>query len=433
MIASATNKKEILKKFLEENDVLIVDKNPSSRNRLLKTISDLGCERHMIHSVGSMVEAQEVIETKQVGLVLSDYVIGGGSGFDLFRKARLKFPDPKKLCQVLVTSNVSQTAVAKAAEEDVDSFIIKPYTIQIIQDNLIAAVTAKISPTPYIVKIEEAKAAMNMADYYTAITLLKSAITMHPKPSLALFYMGQAEYLRRFLDEAEGNYSKGLGFNNIHFKCLIGLFEIFMQENKQIEAYQVVKKIAKFFPANPDRLTQIVRLAIQTENYEDMPYYYEIFTTLEERSKVLTNYIGAGLYVAGKHQLLQGNIPEALRKFECVAVSCAEFTKFLRAMITVMVEYNLVAEAENFLSRFPAGSLESDDYMVSEYIVYNQKNKDPNFALRRGLDLYNKKIRDFFCMNEMVKAMRQTGVDVDRLGEYQQELDTLFPDRGVPV
>ncbi len=423
------DKKELFKKFLDENDVLIVDKNPSSRNRLLKTISDLGSKRHMIHSVGSMAEAEDIIANNKIGLVLSDYFITGGSGFDLFKKVRETHHDANKLCQILVTSNISQTAVAKAAEEDVDSFIIKPYTIQIIHENLINTVNAKIYPSPYIVKVEQAKASIKAGNYDEAILLLKEAITMHSKPALALFYIGQAEYLKKSLEEAEGNYSKGLSFNNIHFKCLIGLYELFLQENKIHEAYQVVKKVAKFFPANPDRLTQIVRLAIQTEHYDDMPAYYDIFTTLDERSKVLINYIGAGLYISGKHQLLKGNINEALRCFECVAVSCSEFTKFLRAMITIMVEKNLISEAEPFLSRFPAGSLDHDDYMVSEYLVYSSKNKDPNFSVRRGLDLYNKKIRDFSCMKEMVGAMKVSGVKDDKLKEYEVEIENLFPDK----
>ena len=319
--------------------------------------------------------------------------------------------------------------MAKAAEEDVDSFIIKPYTIQIIHESLINAVNAKIYPSAYVMKIEEAKIAMNDARFDEATIILKDAMTMHSRPALALFYMGQVEYMRRALNEAEGNYSKGLSYNNIHFKCLIGLYELFMQENKYQEAYQVVKKVAKFFPANPDRLTQIVRLAIQTEHYDDMLFYYDIFTTLDERSKVLVNYIGAGLYIAGKHQLINGNVPEALKCFDCVAVSCSEFTKFLRAMITVLVENNLAAEAETFLTRFHAGSLDHEDYLVSEYLVFSSMNKDPNFSVRRGLDLYNKKIRDFLCMREMIRAMQTSGVKEDKLKEYRHEIENLFPER----
>jgi response regulator of citrate/malate metabolism len=91
----------------------------------------------MIHTAGSLGEAETIVKEKNIGIVLSDYFIAGGSGFDLFKIIREKLPKNKELCLILVTANISQTAVAKAAEEDVDSFIIKPYTIQSIQESLI--------------------------------------------------------------------------------------------------------------------------------------------------------------------------------------------------------------------------------------------------------------------------------------------------------
>lgn len=422
------DKKEVFKQFLEENEVLIVDKNPSSRNRLLKTIYDLGAKRHMIHTCGSLTEAQEIIASKKIGIVMSDYFIGGGSGFDLFKIIRDKEPDNKNLCLVLVTSNISQTAVAKAAEEDVDSFIIKPYTIQSIQENLISTVVAKIKPSDYIVKVEEGKAQIAAGNYLEAIATLKVAVNMHPKPALALFYIGQAEYLKNHVDEATGSYNEGLSFNNIHYKCLVGLYEIFMREEKYFEAYGVVKKIAKYFPANPDRLSQIVRLAIRTNNYEDMQMYYEIFTSLEVRTQVLMNYIGAGMYVAGKHCLIENNPEKAMQFFDNIAVSCSEFTKFLRAIVTVLVEHNMHTDAEKFLSRFDAGAKDSDDYLVSDFLI-NAKNPDNGFVIKMGLELYNRKIRDYKCMYALIEAMVKGGYKNDRIAPYKEEMEALFPDK----
>lgn len=422
------DKKEVFKQYLEENEVLIVDKNPSSRNRLLKTIYDLGAKRHMIHTCGSLVEAQEIITTKKIGIVMSDYFIGGGSGFDLFKMIRDKEPDNKNLCLVLVTSNISQTAVAKAAEEDVDSFIIKPYTIQSIQENLISTVVAKIKPSDYILKVEEGKAHIAAGKYIEAINVLKVAINMHPKPALALFYIGQAEYLKNHVNEATGSYNEGLSFNNIHYKCLVGLYEIFMREEKYSEAYGVVKKIAKYFPANPDRLAQIVRLAIRTNNYEDMQMYYEIFTSLEVRTQVLINYIGAGMYVAGKHCLIENNTERALQFFDNIAVSCSEFTKFLKAIISVLVEHKMYTDAEKFLSRFDADARNTDDYLISDFLV-SARNPDNGFVIKMGLELYNRKIRDYKCMYTLIEAMMKGGYKHEKIAPYKEEMETLFPDR----
>jgi CheY-like chemotaxis protein len=423
------DKRELLKQFLETNGVLIVDKNPSSRNRLLKTMYDMGAKRHMIYSVGSLPEAQEFIQSKKIGIVLSDYFIGGGSGFDLFKILREKFPNNKQLCLILVTSNISQTAVAKAAEEDVDSFIIKPYTIQSIQENLVSTVSAKIKPSEYIVKIDEAKVQIGLGEYDKALDILRVACTLHTKPALALFYMGQAEYLKNLVDSAAQDYNKGLNFNNIHYKCLVGLYEVFIKDDKFHEAYQIVKKIAKYFPANPDRLSQIVRLAIRTGNYQDMQDYYGIFTSLEERLQVLTNYIGAGMYIAGKYCLQKNDYQTAMQYFENIAVSCSEFTKFLRAIVTVLIQYGQVDDAEKFLSRFDPDDKESEDYLVSDFLISSRKFNDNTLTIKIGLQLWNKKIRDYAFMEILIEAMEKEGYNQDKVAPYREELMSLYPDK----
>ncbi len=423
------DKKEVLKKFLEANEVLIVDKNPSSRSRLLKTMVDLGAKRSSIHSVGTLLESQEVIQTKSIGLVLSDYFIGGGSGFDLFKILREKYPSKKELCLVLVTSNISQTAVAKAAEEDVDSFIIKPYTIQSIQENLISTVTQKVMPSDYIKKIEEGKILLAAGKYDDAIAVLNVARGMHPKPALAYFYIGQAEYLKNHVDTAAGSYNEGLNFNNIHYKCLVGLYEVFMREEKFFEAYQVVKKIAKFFPANPDRLAQIIRLAVRTGNYQDMQMFYEIFTSLDVRVQVLTNYIGAGMYIAGKYCLMNSDKDTAFQYFDNIAVSCSEFTKFLRAVITLLVENEMCDEAEKFLSRFDKDAKDGEDYLVADFLVSSKKFTDPGFIIKIGLELWNKKIRDYRFISTLVEAMEKGGYKEDKIAPYREELQTLYSEK----
>lgn len=424
------DKKKLILDYLSEYSVLVVDKNSSSRNRLLKVMIDIGAKRHMIHTAGSMSEAEAILKSNTIGLVLSDYVVTGGSGFDLFKMVRSSIdPENKKLGLILVTSNISQTAVAKAAEEDVDSFIIKPYTLQSIQENLISTISAKIQPSPYIVKIEEGKELLKARDYLNALGIFEAALKLHPRPSLALFYMGQTQYLMADEGQAVGKYNKGLSYNSIHFKCLVGLYEILMKDKKYMEAYQVVKKVAKYFPANPDRLTQIIRLAIVTENYEDMESYYEIFTQLDERNAELINYIGSGLYVAGKWYILGGQDSKALLLFEKIAVSCSEFSKFLRAIVSTLVENNRTTDAVKYMSRFPAGSMDGEDYMVSEYLIkFYSPQADTGSAIKHGIQLYNRNIRDYNCLKIMVDAMLKEGMK-DKAEEYMEELNRLYPDR----
>jgi hypothetical protein len=202
---------------------------------------------------------------------------------------------------------------------------------------------------------------------------------------------------------------------------------MFLEQKKFTEAYQVVKKIAKFFPANPDRLAQIVRLAVHTENYDDMQMYYEIFTSLDERTEQMVNYIGAGLFVSGKHNLMNKKIDEAIRLFDNIAVSCSEFSKFTRAMITTLAEFGHVGTAEKYLTRFPPGYDDHEDYLVSEFIIMSKKGEEHSSLAKFGLDLYNKNIRNAQCMELMIKAMENCHYKKETIEKFKTELKVLGP------
>lgn len=419
------DRKEIFRKFIEENEVLIIDKNGSSRNRLLKILFDLGAKRNMIHTAAHLDEANEIFSSKNIGIVLCEYLIGGGSGFDLFKKIRKERPDDKFPCLILVTSNMSQTVVAKAAEEDVDSFIIKPYTIQSIHENLLATIAFKVNPPDYIKRIEEGKVYLKNAMFDKSIALFKEACSLNDKPSLAMFYLGQANYLKKIFQGAETSYETGLNYNDIHFKCLMGLYDLYREENKIGEAYRIAKKVLEYFPTNTERFGQIIRLAILSRNFEDFDKFYEVYKELEERDPELTKLLGAGLYIAGKYYLTMGHTEKALALFEKVAVSCFEFPHFLRSIITILIDYDLVDEAHRFLRRFPAGSMETEDFRISSFLITSRQITDKDQIIRMGLEIYNLGFADKKLYSTLITLMKEKEYSAETIAELEEKLAKL--------
>jgi len=418
-------KRELFSKFLKENKILIVDKSSASRRRLLKTIVDMGCPRQQIFSVAHYSEASEVIQNDSPKLVLSDYSIQGGSGFDLFKKYRESVSSLDDTTLILVTSNISQSAVAKAAEEDVDSFIIKPYTVKSLEKSLVTAVINKLYPSKYMKTVDAGKQKLFEGEYEEAMSLFEEATGLSKTPSLALFYHGQAKYFMEQMDEAQIDYKAGLKFNAIHFKCQVGLFELFMKENKPNEAYDVVKNIAKYFPASPERLKQVVRLAVVTGNYEDLSDFYDIFTILEERPKDVIDYVCSGLYVLGRHYFCSGDKSSAKKVFEKVAISCMGEPKFLRALIGKYVDEKMYTEAEGLLTRFSAGAESDPLYQVSRYLAFSGA-METNERASKGLELFNNGNQDPQATKVMIRALKEAGSS--KANEYLDEAKRLWPD-----
>tara|TARA_B100001971_G_scaffold129103_1_gene119140 strand:- start:197846 stop:199144 length:1299 start_codon:yes stop_codon:yes gene_type:complete len=421
----AEKKEELFKEFLSKNKVLLVDKSSASRRRLVKTLVDMGAKRQQISSVAHYAEAMEVIDKEKPKLVLSDFSIIGGSGFDLFKKYRELEKKLDDTTLVLVTSNISQSAVAKAAEEDVDSFIIKPYTVKSLQKSLITAVINKLYPSEYMKLIDQGKEQMFSGNYEEALNIFNSAITKSKKPSLALFYHGQTKYFLEQSEEAKGDYKKGLEINSIHFKCQVGLYELFVKQERYFEAYDVVRNIAKYFPANPDRLKEVIRLAVRTGNFEHMEEYYELFTDLEERPEDVTNFMCSGLFVAGKFYFQDNQKTAAREIFEKVAISCGGMTKFLKGMIKELVKYNFYTESKSMLKRFPNDNENVADYMISSYLA-NLDEMNTTERISRGMELFNNGHKDPLAADYLIKALRKDGNK--KADEYLEEAQFLWPD-----
>jgi CheY-like chemotaxis protein len=418
-------KQKLFKEYLEQGDIMIVDKSSASRRRLVKTLVDMGAKRAQVHSVAHYSEAIEVINSKKPKMILSDFEVNGGSGFDLFKEYRLKYPDDKKSVLILVTSNISQSAVAKAAEEDVDTFIIKPYTVQSLGKSLVNTVIGKLHPSEYVQTIEKGKEALFAGKYEEALELFETAKALSKKPSLAMFYHGQTKYMMKAVSEAEGDYKKGLEINSIHFKCQVGLYELFMKDKKFSEAYAVVKNIAKYFPANPDRLKEVIRLAMVTENYDDMELYYEIFTQLDERPEDVINYICSGLFINGKFNILKGEIDKARDIFEKVGVSCSGTSKFLTAMIKLLAEYEIFDDAQKLVSRYSSDPEDKSAYMIGNYIAYSDSSNNTDM-ISKGLELWNSDYKDPEAAAILIKSLRKDG-STKKADEYLEEAQHLWP------
>src|SRR5690606_13255766 len=99
-------------------------------------------------------------------------------------------------------------------EEDVDVFILRPYTIKGFSEILMRTVLGKLYPSDYVKTIREGKGLLEKGQLDEAFALFEKATTLNEKPTLAYYYKAQTEIARGNLEKAEENYSAGLKVNN---------------------------------------------------------------------------------------------------------------------------------------------------------------------------------------------------------------------------
>ena len=419
------DKEKVYQQFIKENKVLLVDKNPNSRARLFKILAELGSRSTQIYSVSSHKEAVEIIDREPIGMVLSDYFIIGGSGFDLFRYLR-SVRKNKLPVNILVTSNVSQSAVARAAEEDVDTFIVKPYTVKSVKQAIVDTVFKALCPSDYMKLIMGAKDLIVAKKYDEAIAVLNKALSLNPRPTLAKFYIGQAEYFKKSLKNAENQYREGLQLEGIHFKCLVGLYELLLEMKKYDDAYSVVRKITRVFPANPDRINEVIHLAVRTGHYLDMQIYYEIFCNLEERNPSTIRHIGAGLVVGAKYLFSIKNHDQAVIFLKNVGVSCSDCTDILRKVINELVLRDEITGAAAMLKRFDPETVDEQDYTVCKFVLDCYGNEPAGPLITHGMKLYEKeKVRDLAFVKSLICLMKKANLPQRKIKEIEEDFQQL--------
>jgi len=379
MVSIKTEVFTAMKKYLSDKKVLIADTGTASRASIFNIMKAMGAQAQNITMANNYENAEEFIVKSKPHVVLVDYDLGSRSGLELLRIQREQRPQETKNCLfIVVTGNSSQSAVARSCEEDIDAFVLKPYTMEGMRGIITQAALLKIEPSQYQLSIDRGRELLEKQDLAGAENEFKKALTLSTTPTTALYFLGQIEFMKKALDKSKENYSLGLTHNKIHYRCMVGLYDLLLAQGSQKEAYAVVKKISQYFPANPKRLAEVLKLAISTQQFEDIEKYYSVFTALDQRDETLIRYICAALIICGKYYL-SSNLGKSRAKelFQKAAATAGERTKILREIIFALTEYNMAKEAETFLQRFPPTYQNTDDFMLLKFLVSQSDATQP--------------------------------------------------------
>lgn len=385
----------VFTKWVQDKRIVIADCSNSSRANISSSLTKMGAKISNIRLCANFTDAKHAVETHKPQLVVADYDLGKSCGLDLFQTLRELDPiQAKSTVFILVTGNTSQTAVAKAAEEDCDTFIIKPFTADSIRSSIMKAVVSKVAPSEYMQRINKGKELLEKSSYEEAEKEFAAAKKLNNSPSLACFYTGQTELLKKLLDDARGEFEEGLGYNKIHFKCLVGMFDILMGQKKYNTAYEVIKKISQYFPANPKRLTTVLRLAIMTQSYADVERYYQLFTNIETRNDEMVRYVCAALIVCGKYYLQNSASTRAIELFTKAAATATDKGKILKEVIFSLIENRMTEEAKKFLNKFPPELQKGYDYLTSKLLVDDTAENAAGLTIKNGKQLIQLGIKE---------------------------------------
>jgi tetratricopeptide (TPR) repeat protein len=301
-------RKLTFEQFMNEAKILIVDENFTYRVALKQTLVSYGALNNNIVATKTIREARALMDATHFNIVFSDFILKDGIGTSLIG-------DRKDFIFILVSSVASQAAVAKAAEVEVDQFIFKPYSQAHLKTVLEGVIKVYSDPSESNQYIDDGKEFLSMGEFDKATMMFEKAKNDPDAYARASSYLGEINKIKNELDGAYRNFREGLTATEVHFRCLMGMFNILQQTGRAEESYSVLKDILLHFPEAPERLIQGIDLAIKTKHFVDIEEFYEVFKLMYEKPQSLMNYMSSGLLINGHYHLRHENQPAAMESF----------------------------------------------------------------------------------------------------------------------
>ena len=120
----------MLKKFMYETRVLIVDSNFTYRVALKQAMFSFGANPGNVHVARNLIEAREIMQDFQPQIIFSDLLLDDGAGTDLLNDQKLKS------VLILLCSVFPEDTLVSGKKMGVNQYIYKPCSQIQIRDTL---------------------------------------------------------------------------------------------------------------------------------------------------------------------------------------------------------------------------------------------------------------------------------------------------------
>lgn len=369
--------------FVGTKSIAVVDPIGPSRANILKALTSLNIPISNIYSFRDYASAWEAFlemtDEKIPILLFLEYNLNGKSGLELIQNLKELNAKFASVIYFIVTSSANEVGVLQAAEDEVDSYILKPFSIDALKERILKIALSKKSPTPYQLALDAGKKHFQNNLFEESIKSLQMALEKNPKPTLACAYIGKAYYAIGDSIKAKKWFLQGLRYNKNSLQCLSGLCDIFCEEEIFDKSYQIIQRLTSFFPLTPKRLKQALNLAIRLDKYDDILKHYDNYLLLDYRDPELKEIITAGLIISAKRYFQYKKIDLGKQTISKVGNLAQDNPKTLRKIIELLCEFGQEVLAGKYLVRFSDSSKNSADYHAMRVLILKRNISDDDF------------------------------------------------------
>ncbi len=420
-------------KFLENRKVLIMDTS-TSKITIRKIMSQMGTKATNLDLVDNYTDAFEALHKSKHEILWTDYKIESDvskNGFDLYKDFKQIHPNRLETIFILMSDNNSAALASRAAEEDCDAFLVRPFTFEVIEKKICDILKAKVQPTDYTKMVETAKMMIEQKKWDEANVLIDKAFSLDPTPALAHYYKGVIQKNKQDIDGAEKSFETAVQLNKEHYKSIAGIFEIKAEKKQYQVAYEIALRLFRDFPANPRYIPKLIWLAVYHKKFEDILSFYDAFSVINPLDDVAITSVAAGMIICGKELLTQKQILEAVEVFKKADTISKSKPSIIREIITSFLNAGADKLAQPYYTKTTIEVRNSIEVLLAEIHQMVNTNVEPINIMTRCQDALKLGHKHQFIYETMIKysvVLKRSNSIIDDL---VSSASVIFPDKKI--
>jgi DNA-binding NarL/FixJ family response regulator len=342
--------KASIQDFTRDQVCLIIEPSQTFSASIQNCLNDMDLSLSQVITARKYEDAKRIIQERKPKIIISEYEVEAKFGLSLLEMQGEYFDELSRV-SIIITRNTMDSAVAEAAEEDIDAYILKPFSQDSFRYRLLDVLEKKVSPSEYAKKIRLGKRLFESNLLDEALAELLAGKKLNKKPTLACYYIGRIYEAQGDSQKALKEYREGRDYQPLHYKCLTAEFDELMLKENYKEAYPLIPFIKENYPTTAHRLGQFFIAAVFTQNFDDVGSFFQLFLQTELRTPKLIQLTSLALFTAGRSFLAKAEIARACEYFEMGILSTSRDIGYLEKVIDELLMAKAFKEAEGFLGK----------------------------------------------------------------------------------
>jgi len=300
--------------------ILVIDDNMPMRKMLESMLTNLGLDNVAVAIDGEA--GWQVIQDDDIDLVICDYLMPKINGLELLNLIR-ESKEYFNLPFIMITGADQRGEFVNTLQAEVDSYLIKPVTADILEESILQVFAQQKSTSPYLKAVHTGKHNYIHGKLDQALKNFLLAQAIMPGLAKPYYYLGRINRELGDDDKAEGFLLHCLDLEGGYINAIIELAGIYTSRKDYPQMYKYLQLALEVSPDNIDVYLDLATAALKLDDMAGVRSHLKKASKLaknqrQEVEKVVDAYITAGLleeadYLYGKR--LEGDNNEETVKF----------------------------------------------------------------------------------------------------------------------